>query len=98
MWPANVITEALSLFISTWLVLNSYVKVWVGSDGIVMRLPKGTRSILWPDVAAYVLSGKNNSICNLRSFTGTVIRIRFSSFENGAELAQLIDRLATKPV
>jgi len=98
LWPANIITEAVSLVVSTWLVLNSYVKLWVGPDEITIRLPRVTRTIKWAELAAYELSGRGNTICRLRDFGGTVIRIRFSSFESGDELAQLIDSLATKPV
>jgi hypothetical protein len=98
LWPANVIAEAVSLIVSTWLVLNSYVKLWVGPDDIKIRLPRATRTIKWAELAAYELSGRGNSVCRLRDFEGTVIRVRFSSFESGEELAQLIDSLATKPV
>lgn len=97
-WPANLITEALSLIVSTWFVLHSYVRLWVGPEGVTIRLPRESRSILWADLAAYEISGRGDSICTLRSFGGTTIRIRFASFEKGAELGQLIDRLARKPV
>jgi len=97
-WPANIITEALLLFGSTLLILQSYLRVWVGPDGIVMRLPRGSRTIKWDDLAVYELTGKGYTICKLHSFGGTSIRIRFSSFDHSEELAQLVDRFATKPV
>ena len=98
MWPANIVIEAVLIYLSTTLVLYSYVRLWVGSDGIVIRLPKGRRSILWADLAAYELSGRRNSICKLQNFEGTTIHFRFSSFENARELGQLIDSLAIRPI
>ncbi|MHB8637170.1 MAG: hypothetical protein ACYC96_11940 [Fimbriimonadaceae bacterium] len=97
-WPLNLITEALLLYGSTLLVLQSYLRVRVGPDEIVMRLPKGSRAIRWENLSVYELTGKGYALCKLHSFDGTSIRIRFASFDHGQELAQLIDRYATKPV
>ena len=95
-WPVNLVVEAVLLAASTWGVLQSYSRIWVGTEDVVMRLPRWTHTIKWADLAAYELSGKGNSICTLRSFSGTTIRFRFKSFENRPDLEELIDRLATK--
>ena len=96
-WPANIVTESLSLVASTWLILQSYLRIWISNEGIIMRSPRATRTLEWSDLSVYQLTGKNNSICTLKSFSGTTIRIRFSRFERAEELSQLIDGLATKP-
>ena len=81
MWPLNILSEIVLLAVSTSMLLHSYERYLVASDGIVMRLPKGKRTIQWADLAVYEICGKNGSICKLRSFNGTNIRIKFSSFD-----------------